>query len=392
MLGPLTGAPPARRLGWVRTQVGAAAENFMQFHLSIALMILAPAPVEAVAPAAPGAPPSDAAAASYAAHVAAAEKSLRLGEALEVRRWLDGAEESARGWEWYHLDRASDSSIQTLTCEESPSRIVLSPDGSTAAVVIGSDVHLLRARDLSPIRVIKGHENSIYRAEFSRDGRMLATVARDVTSRCWDVESGAEISRMSLTNPAFAAVAFAPDGERIATGAWRRVDGAVQGMVWIWESRTGRVVHEVQVGVKPISSLHFTPDGRRIVVGTWDGIVHVLNAEGDEERRITIEREGRYTAINDLALSPDGSLVAAGTKERLVHLFRVADGSEAAVLEGHGDYVEDVEFSPDGTTICSASGDATLRLWRAGAEGSGWSGQSKATKVVRSQGRASTAK
>ncbi len=49
-------------------------------------------------------------------------------------------------------------------------------------------------------------------------------------------------------------------------------------------------------------------------------------------------------------------------------LWNVTTGEERATLRGHAASIYAVEFSADGTVLASASGDNTVRMWRAAAK------------------------
>jgi WD40 repeat protein len=295
--------------------------------------------------------------------MAAAEKSLRLNQSQELRRWLDAAPRDHRGWEWDYLDAISDTSRRAVAAVGTPTRIAIAPGASLVATVEDRLVRLWSLPALEPLRSVEGHTDAIYRAEFNHDASRLVTVSRDVSARAWDVATGREISRIELANPAFAAATFHPDGATAATCAWERVDGQVHGVVWIWDTSSGAVRTRQRVGVKPLSSIRFTPDGRHLLAGSWDGLVHVLDPAAIELRRLALRRDDVYNAVNDIAVSPDGALVAAAAKDRNVHVFRIADGECLAILRGHEGYVEGLAFAPDGLTLASTSADSTARLW-----------------------------
>ncbi len=304
------------------------------------------------------------AAEAYCAQIAAAEKSFRLNETRELRRWLDACESARRGWEWAHLSLLADSSARHIVTPYVPIRIEMSPEGDRVAVVEGSSVRILSWPSLEEIRVLDGHTDAVYRAVFSPDGGRLLTVARDVTSRCWDLASGEEVARIDLANPAIAAVAFSPDGRTAATCAWERDEsGQVHGLVWIWDPATGEVMVRRRIGVKPLSSIAFLPDGSGLVAGSWDFVVHLLDTDANERIRFELPDEGIYNAVDDIAVSPDGSLVAAASKDRTVRVFATESGDLVASLRGHAGYVQGVSFSPDGAWLASCSIDTTVRLW-----------------------------
>jgi WD40 repeat protein len=64
-----------------------------------------------------------------------------------------------------------------------------------------------------------------------------------------------------------------------------------------------------------------------------------------------------------VALSGDGVLLAVGTTTGQVWLWRVADRTLLATLEGHTGPVFAVALSADGHLLASGQGDGTVRLW-----------------------------
>jgi len=62
------------------------------------------------------------------------------------------------------------------------------------------------------------HNGSVHAVAFSPDGTRLATGSHDSTARIWDVASGRKLLEVRH-NGRVNAVAFSPDGTRLATGS-----------------------------------------------------------------------------------------------------------------------------------------------------------------------------
>ena len=69
------------------------------------------------------------------------------------------------------------------------------------------------------------------------------------------------------------AVAFRPDGRRLASGG---ADHTVR----IWDPTTGRLLETLRSHQTPIVCLAYSPDGRRLASADEDGPIRVWEPEG----------------------------------------------------------------------------------------------------------------
>ncbi len=307
----------------------------------------------------------------YRASLVAAEASLRLHETDAARYWLEQAPAPWRHWEWAYLRAQTDQAVRSEPIAAAHvTALDISPDGRRLAVAdAAGNIEIRELPSWQVLRTIR-HPEAVYSLQFASDSVRLASVSRDVTSRVWDTATGAELARMELANPGVAAVAFAPDGQRVATCSWLwQGEGearSVRGAVWIWSATTGEVLSHQLVGIKPLDSLSWSADGHTLVAGSWDGLVHILDQEGREQRTIALPDEGIYNAVVAVDLSPDGQFVAAGSKDRTARIWRVSDGALHMTMSGHLGYVNEVAFAADGRSLVTASVDGTLRVWETG--------------------------
>ena len=70
-----------------------------------------------------------------------------------------------------------------------------------------------------------------------------------------------------------------------------------------------------------------------------------------------------FGSILSVAFSPDGKFLAAGDSKGEIRLWRVADGQQLLICQGHANWVWSVAFSPDGQILASGSEDSTVKLW-----------------------------
>ena len=142
------------------------------------------------------------------------------------------------------------------------------------------------------------------------------------------------------------AVAWSPDGKRIATGA----DDGVR----VWDVVTGEGLFSLEHGSK-VRSVAWSPDGRRIAAAS-DGGVRVLDAVTGEEL-LNLEHSSQ---VDSVAWSPDGSRIATGPDG--VWVWDAVTGKELLSLE-HGSQVDSVVWSPDGRYILTKSWRSEIRIW-----------------------------
>jgi WD40 repeat protein len=197
-------------------------------------------------------------------------------------------------------------------------------------------------------------------ASIARDGKTLATAGGYFgpgRAELWNAETGARLTELPAGETEFMAVAFAPDGESVATASSDR-------LVRVWDRGTGRVKATCEGHANYVRSVVFSPDGKTLASSS-DESLRLWDAKTGKERAVAKGFRGPHAwrVPTFMAFSPDGKTVASGTGERDVKLWSADTGEEVALLSGHANVVWAVVYSPDGQLLASGSLDGTIRWW-----------------------------
>jgi len=234
--------------------------------------------------------------------------------------------------------------------------VAFSPDGNLVATGLFEEVRLWSVPDGDLVHSIE-HRHSIENLAFSPDGEILGAGVAVYGVQLSLAADGAQLHQLGSGHNN--RIAFAPDGETVATGNR-------QGIVWTWQVETGEQLDEWQVEESAwLTSLTYSPDGDVLAAGHYDGYVHIW-ATSDGALRTTLEPQTEYCSATQLDFSTDGELLAmAGARQGLDHvvrLWRVADGEPARDLPLTR-AANSVAFSPDGQLVAAGTNDG-VTVWQ----------------------------
>ncbi|HEV3263631.1 MAG TPA: protein kinase [Gemmataceae bacterium] len=340
----------------------------------------------------------------YDNYIAVAERELTLNQDVGLASdLLERCPEHLRGWEWDYLMRLRDG--DRLPLGSSPALGVrpavkgmpgghnagvwmaaFSPDGRRVATCsIDGTVKIWDTASGRVVRTYTGHDRpslsflpSISLLEiphipvmclaFSPDGRYIASGSFSPKLGklqespgvviIWEAETGHAVKRFDKQIGPVLALAFSPDGRRVASSSINDDNSFV-----VWDAQTGAVVHFMRGHTNHVHRLCYSPDGRLLASGSADGSVKLWDAATFQEIRSI---DAHPALVSGLAFAPDGGRFVSAGQDGTVRVWDTATGAAVlAPLRGHTGAALGVAFSPDGKRIASAGYDKTVRLWDA---------------------------
>ncbi len=304
------------------------------------------------------------------------DDNVALADAL-----LAGCPLDLRDWEWDYARRLGRSSLATWSGSSLGQDVwctAVSPDGGRLASGSGSWYQpgeqptaqlLVRAIPSGgELVAVRGEKGAVQAVAFSPDGKRLA-FARGVTGgevsallTVMELDGGKVVYTVPERGLNIPCLAYSPDGRSIAVGRGLFNSYDLAGDVVIRDAQTGASRGEPIAGNPGgVISLAYSPDGKRLVLAGRDlAQVHDLDAPG---RPLIHELTGHVGFIYAVAYSPDGKLIATGGWDKTIRTWNASSGRIRDVLTGHRGFVRGLAFSPDNQQLVSCGEDDSIRRW-----------------------------
>ncbi len=304
-----------------------------------------------------------------------------------------------------------------------------------------------KAADSQEPVVLKGHTSGVLTVVWADDGKSLATASDDRSIRVWYSATGKQvadvpkIARVGYGSPVVAfttdlklaavnywgeitirtlpdyklvtkidpildrgqqsgfrsdifAMAFSPDGKWLATGGSTAAVGGPHGLpggiVIVWDTESGKIVHQSERLSTAACSVSWSRNGKLLVAGTSGaggelqeaGKVWIWDAETRKSlHHFSVKPEtkyGEWASAASVAISPDGKRVAfpatSGSRGApagiisedtwaAVRVWELETGKDTDLVKRLKMAVQAVVFSPDGKQLATAGSDKFVRVW-----------------------------
>lgn len=153
------------------------------------------------------------------------------------------------------------------------------------------------------------------------------------------------------------ALAFSPDGQRLASGSGEPTRGS---MIHVWDPQGGDLLYALRdLHSDVVQSLAFSPDGKFLASGGADRFARVTETGSG---RLVRSLEGHTGHVLSVAWKADGDVLASGSADFQVKLWNWARGERLKNVEGFGKEVTGLQFLGTSDQFLAASGAARVRL------------------------------
>ncbi|HBE66542.1 MAG TPA: hypothetical protein DDW52_00200 [Planctomycetaceae bacterium] len=171
--------------------------------------------------------------------------------------------------------------------------------------------------DLADGQTVRFHNGKQYRGGMSSmnpHGTRLAARILD-TLGIWDTTTGEQLLDFGEAPSSISpGVTYSPDGTLLA--GWGNHDDHVS----LWDAESGQLVRRLEAAhIFGVSALAFSPDGRRIATGSSDTSIKIWDTESGE---LLISLDGHESLVGELQFTPDGKTLISADERGFLRCWR----------------------------------------------------------------------
>lgn len=298
----------------------------------------------------------------YAAHMNLVQRSWEKNDmlgALSLLKKYEPTSELVRP-EWHGYTRLCHSEVASLPTEsDSVHRIAVSPGGRLLAATDTKN-HRVELWDLATRKkraTLSGHSRNTQAVAFHPDGRRLASCAYDGTVRIWDLATEKQLMMLRHPNGVYD-VAVSPDGTVLASSG-------KEDLIF-WDLLSGTPTGSISMkGHSPANTIAFSPDGKLLATAEGDDLGSRATVWDVNTRKEVHSFKGYDNWVRGVAFNPAGTRLATADWGGEGVVWDLATSQQLFRLIGHTGVLDAVAYSPDGKLIATASHDHTIKLWNA---------------------------
>jgi WD40 repeat protein len=202
----------------------------------------------------------------------------------------------------------------------------LSPDGARAAAgCTDNSVRIIDTATGKEVSKMGAHEGWVLGTVFGADSKRVVSVGRDRAAKLTDARSGAFLENVNLLRGELLAIARNPTKEVVVIGGDERIP-----YVYMMDRPKNMKIADDTTLIRkldrqngPIAALAWSPNGSRIAVGGAAPEVNVYDA--DSGKRVS-QCKGHTAGIYTVAFSPDSAVLATAGFDGTVRLYDASTG------------------------------------------------------------------
>lgn len=238
-------------------------------------------------------------------------------------------------------------------------------------------------------RAVYPHNGDVHDAQFSLDGKYVATASDDKTAKIWSIETGRPVAVFHHQRKA-TTVRFAPVSNMLVTISGKLVsvwsvndrnaiyqmthDSRVRDVIIdssgrlllsiagskaiLWSLENGEQLQILKHEAR-ISSADFHPDGNSVATSSWDKTTRIWDIESGQLQE-TLAHDDR---VSDLAYSDDGKYMVTTSWDNSAVIWSIEQKRKVHTLQ-HSEKIEKAHFDPNGKYVMTVSGNQAY-LWLA---------------------------